>query len=86
MSRFASFREFYPFYLSEHRHPVAPPALHRQLRRAAAGCGGDPARAADPVLAALFCGYGFAWVGHFFSRRTARPPSSIRCTRSWATG
>jgi hypothetical protein len=38
------------------------------------------------VLAALFCGYGFAWVGHFFSRRTARPPSSTRCTRSWATG
>ncbi len=30
MSRFASFREFYPFYLSEHRHPVS-----RRLRRLA---------------------------------------------------
>lgn len=23
MSRFASFRAFYPFYLDEHRHPVS---------------------------------------------------------------
>ena len=23
MSRFSSFRDFYPFYLSEHRHPVS---------------------------------------------------------------
>ncbi len=66
--RFASFREFYPFYLGEHRQPHLPaPAFHRQLRRACAG----GRRRADTrnawwLLAALVCGYGFAWVGHFF--------------------
>ncbi len=44
----------------------AAAALHRQLRRAGAGHGSGPARAADAVAAALACGYGFAWVGHFF--------------------
>lgn len=87
MSRFASFREFYPFYLSEHRHPVSR-RLHFigscgvLLLVAAAILRGQ----AILVLAALVCGYGFAWVGHFFSRRTARRHSSTRCTRSWATG
>ncbi len=67
MSRFASFREFYPFYLSEHRHPVSR-RLHFigscgvLLLVAAAILRGQ----AILVLAALFCGYGFAWVGHFF--------------------
>ncbi|HIE4005890.1 TPA: Mpo1-like protein [Stenotrophomonas maltophilia] len=67
MSRFASFREFYPFYLSEHRHPVSR-RLHFigscgvLLLVAAAVLRGQPLL----LLAALFCGYGFAWVGHFF--------------------
>src|SRR2546427_8238350 len=67
MSRFASFREFYQFYLSEHRHPVSR-RLHFigscgvLLLVAAAILRGQ----AILVLAALFCGYGFAWVGHFF--------------------
>jgi hypothetical protein len=67
MSRFASFREFYPFYLKEHRNAVS-----RRLHfigswgvlalLAAALLTGNPWWA----LGALFCGYGFAWVGHFF--------------------
>ena len=87
MSRFASFREFYPFYLSEHRHPVSR-RLHFigscgvLLLAAAAVLRGQPTL----LLAALFCGYGFAWVGHFSSRRIARPPSGIRCIHSWVTG
>ena len=67
MKRFASFREFYPFYLSEHRNTVS-----RRLHFIGS-CGvlllvawsihrGN----AWWLLAALFCGYGFAWVGHFF--------------------
>lgn len=67
MSRFASFREFYPFYLSEHRHPVSR-RLHFigscgvLVLVMAAGLRGQPML----LLAALACGYGFAWVGHFF--------------------
>ena len=67
MRRFASFREFYPFYLSEHRHPVSR-RLHfigscgvLLLLAAAAWTGNGWL-----LLAALVCGYGFAWVGHFF--------------------
>lgn len=66
MSRFQSFKDFYPFYLSQHSDPVC-----RRLHVAGS----------LTVLAALawvvfsqqwvwllgvpFIGYGFAWVGHF---------------------
>jgi hypothetical protein len=67
MPRFASFREFYPFYLSEHSNRIS-----RRLHFVGS-CGvlalvvaallfGD----ARYLLGALFCGYGFAWIGHFF--------------------
>ncbi|WP_394004051.1 Mpo1-like protein [Luteimonas sp. WGS1318] len=67
MRRFASFREFYPFYLGEHAHPVS-----RRLHFI--GSCGVLALVALAVWqrtpmwlwAALVCGYGFAWVGHFF--------------------
>lgn len=67
MSRFTSFREFYPFYLQEHSNLVS-----RRLHfvgsfgvlalLATALATGNPRWA----LGALVCGYGFAWVGHFF--------------------
>jgi hypothetical protein len=67
MSRFTSFREFYPFYLSEHSNRIS-----RRLHFLGS-CGVLALIAAsfttrNPwwVLGALFCGYGFAWVGHFF--------------------
>lgn len=66
-SRFASFSEFYPFYLSEHSNRTS-----RRLHFIGS-CGVLVLLAlaiaqARPglVLAALVCGYGFAWVGHFF--------------------
>jgi hypothetical protein len=65
--RYASFAEFYPFYLSEHRD--------RSCRRlhfagsvlvlaaiAAAVLTGN----AWWLLGAPLCGYGCAWIGHFF--------------------
>ena len=67
MSRFSSFREFYPFYLGEHRHPTC-----RRLHFVGS-CGvlalmlvAAWQRNAWWLLAALACGYGFAWIGHFF--------------------
>ena len=67
MRRFASFREFYPFYLDEHRHPVS-----RRLHFLGS-CGvlvlllvALLTANAWWLLAALACGYGCAWIGHFF--------------------
>ena len=67
MSRFASFSEFYPFYLREHSN-LTSRRLHFigswgvLLLLATALVTGN----AWWALGALFCGYGFAWVGHFF--------------------
>jgi hypothetical protein len=67
MGRFASFREFYPFYLSEHANRMSR-RLHFigscgvLVLIAIAIARGN----AWWLLAALVCGYGFAWIGHFF--------------------
>jgi hypothetical protein len=66
MPRYANFREFYPFYLSEHSD--------RNCRRM--HFVGSTLVIAVTVVAivmrnphwlwlALLCGYGFAWIGHF---------------------
>lgn len=65
--RFASFREFYPFYLIEHANRTS-----RRLHFI--GSCGVLALIVVAILrgngwwllAALVCGYGFAWIGHFF--------------------
>jgi hypothetical protein len=66
MSRYASFREFYPFYLSEHSdrncrrlHFVGSTLVLAVVAVAAA------TRDARWLLLAPVFGYGFAWVGHF---------------------
>lgn len=65
---FANFREFYPFYLGEHSN-LACRRLHFL------GSTGVLAIAVLVVtqllapiwlLAMPLCGYGFAWIGHFF--------------------
>ncbi len=67
MARYASFREFYPFYLDEHRHPVSR-RLHFIGSCGVLALVAVAALTANAwwLLAALVCGYGFAWVGHFF--------------------
>ena len=66
MKRFASFAEFYPYYLDEHRN--------RSSRRLhfVGSCGVLVLLAVAVVtsdwrwvLGALGCGYGLAWIGHF---------------------
>ena len=64
---FASFREFYPYYLSEHANTVCR-RLHFAGSSLVLGCLAMLVRSANPMwlLYALLCGYGFAWIGHFF--------------------
>lgn len=64
--RFTSFREFYPFYLSEHRDRNC-----RRMHFAGSSLalvfivGAIATRNPSWLLGALVCGYGFAWFGHF---------------------
>lgn len=65
--RFNSFREFYPYYLSEHRNPTC-----RRLHVVGSGLIVVLILTVlfgllSPwwLLAAPLLGYGFAWVGHF---------------------
>lgn len=65
--RFRSFREFYPYYLSEHsnrncrRLHFVGTALVIAIVLYAASSGSWPALLAVPVA-----GYGCAWLGHYF--------------------
>jgi hypothetical protein len=67
MSRFANFREFYPFYLAEHGNRSCR-RLHFVGTSLVLGCLVMLVRTLNPFwfLYALLCGYGFAWIGHFF--------------------
>jgi hypothetical protein len=64
---FASFEEFWPFYVGEHSHP-----MNRRLHFAgttaflAAAAAGLVLRKPKLVLASPLFGYGPAWIGHFF--------------------
>src|SRR5262245_52435794 len=74
---FSSFAEFYPFYLSEHRHPVSR-ALHY------AGTWGSILCVVGLVgsgnlwwlLGSALSGYTFAWIGHFRFERNK--PATFR--------
>jgi hypothetical protein len=75
--RYSSFREFYPFYLDEHRNRTS-----RRLHFIGS-CGVLMLVATAIVranamwlLAALACGYGFAWIGHFFFEKNR--PATFR--------
>lgn len=65
--RFASFREFYPYYLSEHADRTCR-RLHFVGTSGALLCVIAAFLSANFwwLLAGLLCGYAFAWVGHFF--------------------
>jgi hypothetical protein len=65
--RYQSFREFYPFYLSEHANPTCR-RLHfvGTTLVIAFLATAFLTRNAWWLLGALVAGYGFAWIGHFF--------------------
>lgn len=94
--RITNYRDFWPFYLGEHAQPGTR-AIHfagtivSTLLFLAAIVRGD----AWFALAALFAGYGPAWVAHFFVEKnrpaTFRYPlwslvSDYRMTWTWLTG
>jgi hypothetical protein len=65
--RYESFREFYPFYLSEHANPTCR-RLHfvGTTLVIAFLATAFLTRNAWWLVGALVAGYGFAWIGHFF--------------------
>jgi hypothetical protein len=64
--KFASFSEFYPFYLSEHSNRACR-RLHFVGSSFSLACllMALIQHNAYFVLGAVVCGYAFAWVGHF---------------------
>jgi hypothetical protein len=75
--RFANFAEFYPFYLSEHRNRVSR-RLHFIGSLGVIGCVAMALATGNWLWlpAALVCGYGFAWIGHFFFEKNR--PATFR--------
>ncbi len=66
-SRFSSFAEFYPFYLSEHSNRVSRRLHFTGSSIAIALAVAAPATGQLWLIAvAIVQGYAFAWVGHFF--------------------
>jgi hypothetical protein len=65
--RYQRFGDFYPAYLSEHANRTSR-RLHFAGSSLALVCLAAFVATLNPLwlLAALVCGYGFAWVGHFF--------------------
>jgi hypothetical protein len=65
-TRFASFAEFYPFYLAEHRNPTCR-LLHFIGSSLVIGFALAAIVTRNPwwLLGMPLAGYGFAWVGHF---------------------
>lgn len=77
MSSFASFREFYPFYLGEHANRTSR-RLHFIGSLGVLVLLGLAiwSRNGWYLFGALFCGYGFAWIGHFFFEKNR--PATFR--------
>ena len=66
-SRYQSYAEFWPFYLNEHAKP-ATRAMHFAGTAGVFAFLAVAAATTRPILliGAPVCGYGFAWVSHFF--------------------
>ncbi len=66
MAKFASFKEFYPFYLQEHSNSICR-RLHFVGTALIVVIVGFAIWLGNPwlLIAIPFVGYGFAWIGHF---------------------
>jgi len=75
--RYQSFEDFWPFYVTEHRHPLNR-ALHFVGSTTAAAVALTGVVTLNPLLvaAAPVVGYGAAWIGHFFVEKNK--PASFK--------
>ena len=66
-TKYSSFADFYPFYLSEHANRTCR-RLHFVGTSLGLICFATALATQNGwwLLAGLVCGYAFAWVGHFF--------------------
>jgi hypothetical protein len=69
----ASFEEFWPYYVSQHRDPTCR-WLHFAGTTIAMGCLAAAPFYPAAALAAPIAGYGLAWIGHFVFEKN-RPAS-----------
>jgi hypothetical protein len=74
---YRTFWEFYPYYLTEHARPVNR-VLHFIGTSLVIGCfiGGIVLQKGWLFFILPFCGYGFAWVGHFLLEKN-RPATFV---------
>ena len=74
---YASFREFYPFYLSEHRNRTCR-RLHFLGSALGVACLAAAIATANAwfILLGLVLGYALAWTGHFFFEKNR--PATFR--------
>lgn len=65
-AKYQTFREFYPFYLSEHANASCR-RLHFVGSTLVLGCIVAAVATGNPwwLAGAIVAGYGFAWIGHF---------------------
>ncbi|MGH8172615.1 MAG: Mpo1-like protein [Rhodanobacteraceae bacterium] len=84
MQRYAHFRDFYPYYLSEHRNRTCR-RLHfvGTLLVIVIIFAAIVKRDARWLLLAPLAGYGFAWIGHFFFEKN-RPATFTHPLYSFA--
>src|SRR5215467_5879510 len=75
--RYTTFREFYPFYLSEHSNQTSR-RLHFVGSTLVLACLVLLLVTGSTwwILSALIAGYGFAWIGHFFFEKNR--PATFR--------
>ena len=74
---YGTFRDFYPFYLSEHSDRTCR-RLHFVGTSLALACSLQAIESLNAwwLVAGLVVGYGFAWVGHFFFEKN-RPATFV---------
>ena len=85
--KYATFGEFYPFYLSEHANRTCR-RLHFVGTTLGLALFVTALASANAwwLAGGLVCGYAFAWVGHYFSSTTAPPPSAPLLQLRWRLG